>query len=308
MEGARLFAQCFNILLVTLINPLFLFPDSVDLVIRNELQSTSITSIHYLVAGSGRMRDAGLRGSIPPGESASLTLPFRFMDRIVFLTDSKGNYRNMSIALSPMVDTIAVSRADREFGGLFDVIMGDRPYIIHNRTPVPITGIILHGDGLPVESLIGPNPLMTDETLFLWLDTDSLAFTAIDIEGNRTMPFEIRRVGIAAVASIRISAFLAGSAKPDGALWVINGINGESITGIEVYPLYDEPFFLDLGEAALSLWQSAAVQYAEEVEHIVCVDTMGRTYSIGKPDQHTEAFVADWWHLDFDFGFPERRR
>jgi len=156
--------------LLATLNPLSLFPDSTDIVVKNEITDANITCVHYLLAGGNLLTDTRLENPIPPGNSATFRVPFRYINRIIMGTDTKGNYRRIGFAPAPAVDTLSISRADKEFGGLFDVVHGERPFIITSSVPVPITSIFLRNDSTLTESLIGPNPLMTDETLFLWLN------------------------------------------------------------------------------------------------------------------------------------------
>lgn len=297
------------LLLFSVLNPLELFPDSVDVAIRNGIEETSILSIHYIVNGTTTMNLLRQHEPILPAGFEMIRIPYRYLGRIVFGTSTGENYRKVAVALNPSGDTLCVSREDREFGGFFDVIMGSSPHIIRNTSPVPLMAVFLHGDSLPEGSVLGSNPLMTDETLFLWLDRDSVAVSALDIEGNPSDTLLLIRSGIDSVFSIGTLAFMTNVQRPSpGTIWVINGINGERISGIEVYPLLDEPFFFDLAARPLGLWQSAAIPFAGEIEFIVCIDTEERSYSINSLDEVTGAYIADWWHLDFDYSFPGRRR
>lgn len=295
-------------LLVNL-NPLSLFPDSVDVLIRNDITEASIISVHYFIRGSGRMAEAELSESIPPGGEATVTLPYRYMNRLVFRTTHKGSYRRTALALNPMGDTLSISRADKEFGDFFDVIMGERPFLVRNSTPVPITAVNLHAQGLPTPSIIGPNPLMTGERLFLWLDRDSIAMTAVDIEGNLSDTLRLIYGDADITHAIPVIAFLREETHPPpGANWLINGINGERIIGVEIYPVNDEPFYVDLSQAPLGLWDWATIPYSGPIDYMVCVDEQDREYTVDERHEETGAYIADWWHLDFDFSFPERRR
>lgn len=298
-----------SIILALLLNidPFALFPDSANVTIINSLESASITSIYYLIAGEEFLAQSDLDASLSPGSSASISLPFRYLARVIFCTDQNVNYRIGFFSPSSSLDSVSVSRSEREFGGYFDVIMGRRPFTIRNSTTVPITAIILHGDSLPSGSIIGSNPIMTDETLFLWLDRDSVVFTALDIEGNESDTIEVRRMGRENGIDIRSNTFIRSAPESSHeANWVVSALNGECIMGIEVYPINGEPFFMDLGDNPLQLWQFTVIPFDGDVEYIVCDDNAGRTFTIDQKDQSTGAFVVDWWHLDFDFSFPER--
>lgn len=291
------------------LNPLNLFPDSTDIVVRNEITDASITRVHYLLAGGNLLTDTGLENPIPPGNSVTFRVSFRYMNRIILGTDTKGNYRRIAFAPSPTVDTLSISRADKEFGGLFDVVHGERPFIITSSVPVPITSIFLRNDSTLTESLIGPNPLMTDETLFLWLNRDSITIAAVDVEGNLSSDIVLVRTETNRVFSIDITAFVGDDlGNEQGMLEIVSALNGEQIIELEVYPLTGEPFFFDLSATPLKLWQRVNVPFAGTVEYIVGIDGNGRTYSIDSPDPATGAYIINWWHLDFDFDFPDRRR
>jgi len=296
------------LLLCSVLNLFELFPDSVDLMIRNDIEDAYIVSIHYIVNGTSTMNVARQTGPIIPEGSATVRFPYRYLGRIVFVTSKGENYRKVAVALNPSGDTLAVSREDREYGGFFDVILGSRPHVIMNKSPVPLTQVLLHKDSLVSMNLIGTNPLMTDETLFLWLDLDNIVISAVDIEGNHSDSLNLVRTETDSISVIGTLSFMRGVQRPSqGNIWVINGINGAAISGIEVYPLKDEPFFFDLTDTPLQLWQSAVIPFEGEIEYLICSDTVGRSYSINSVDEATGAYLADWWHLDFDYSFPERR-
>lgn len=302
-----LYAFISSILL--LMNPLELFPDSVDVIVQNNITDASIISMHYLVAGTLTMVNRELERPISSGEHLMIRLPYRFYSRMVFGTDLKGNYRIAEAALLPFSDTVAVSRAQMEFGGFFDVVLGSQPFVIKSTLPVPITTILILNDSLNTESIIGSNPMMTGEVLFLWLDRDSVIISAIDLEGNPSSEVHMIRTGNDSLFTIGIADFLTdtGQLSP-GDIRVINALNGAEIKEIEVYPVTGEPFFLDLSQDPLQLWQTATIQVQEEVDYIVGIDCLGRTFSIDDPEPSLDAFIIDWWHLDFDFEFPNRRR
>jgi len=294
---------------MAVLNPLGLFPDSTDIVIHNQIDDAAITSVHYLVAGSAMLINGGLRNPVPPGSNAVLRVPCRYITRLIIGTDLRGNYRRVEVAPSPTGDTLSISRADKEFGGFFDVVLGSRSFAIRSTLPVPISSIFIQNDSLITESIIGPNPLMTDEMLFLWLDRDSIIITAMDVEGNLSENISMIRSERDSLFTIGINAFLGDTGqKAPGTIWIVNALNGEVIREIEVYPRIEEPFFLDLSATPLHLWQSVTIPFTGEVDYIVGIDSRNRTFSMESPDPATGAFIIDWWHLDFDFNFPERRR
>lgn len=294
------------LLMVSVFSPFAGLFGSVEVTIQNNLLNSSITQVHYLLEGSAEIINAGLDSPIPPGGFSEITLPCRYLARIVFGTEEGANYRKTYCRPGADGDTLTVSRADMEFGGFFDVIMGSRVFVIQNRTPVPIRA--LHLDSLCGPGIIGANPLMTDEVLFLWHDSDSLHLIAVDIEGNPSKPVVMIRSETVNSFAVGIEAFGEGVLTPHpGAITLINGVNGESIVGIEVYPWNEEPFFFDLRDTPLGLWQSAVIPFAGQLEYLVCVDTSNRAFILDSCDESTGAYVVDWWHLEFDFGFRERR-
>lgn len=295
------------LIVLTAMNPFDLFPDSTDVTIRNGITDASITSVYYLAAGSSTLTDAGLQSPIPPGETAVLSFPCRYINRVILTTDTKGNYRRVAYSPAPYSDTLSISRADREFGGFFDVILGTRAFGIRSGVPVPITSIFITNDSTRTESIIGPNPLMTDEMLFLWLDDDSVTIAAVDIEGNVSEDINLTEFERDSIQTIDVDVFLGETGPSQGNIWIINALNGESIAGLEIYPVFGEPVFLDLSSTPLELWQGVTVPFTGEIDFIVGIDSQERTYSVNSPDSSTGAFIIDWWHLDFDFDFPERR-
>ena len=291
------------------VNPFLLFPDSTDIIIRNCITDASLTSVHYFVAGKAVLYDAGLTGPVPPGSSFRFRVPCRYINRVIIGTDLRGNYRRVGVAPSPSGDTLSISRADKEFGGFFDVILGSRPFVIKSVLPVPITALYILDDSLHTGSLIGSNPLMTDETLFLWMDRDSITIAAMDVEGNLSESIPLARSERDSLFTIGIASFLGDTGQQTpGSIWIINALNGEVIKEIEIYPLTGEPFFIDLSASPLQLWQGVSVPFSGDLEYIVGIDGCNRTFSVDSTDPSTGAFIIDWWHLDFDFDFPERRR
>lgn len=294
------------ILMVSVFSPFAGLFGSVEVTVQNNLLNSSITQIHYLLSGSSEIINAGLDSPIPPGGFSEIALPRRYLARLVFGTEEGVNYRKAHCRLGADGDTLTVSRADMEFGGYFDVIMGSRVFVIQNRTPVPIRALYL--DSLCGPGIMGANPLMTDEVLFLWHDSDSLRLIAVDIEGNPSKPIMMIRSEDVNSFAVGIEAFLEGAVTPHpGAITVINGVNGESIVGIEVYPLDEEPFFFDLSDTPLGLWQSAVIPFTGRLDYLVCIDESNRAFIVDSRDESTGAYVVDWWHLEFDFSFRERR-
>lgn len=303
----------FDILILLLLgswaNPLSLFPDSADVAVKNDLNCASIISIHYVVAGSSTLQGERFSDRIEPGETALLRLPCRFLHRLIFQTDTNVNYRKVNVSVTPGGDTVLVSRADREFGGFFDVILGSRPYPIINTAPVPLASVFIRNDSTCTGSILGANPLLTDETVFLWYDRDTVVIAAMDLEGNMTSDVTLIRGESDSLFSIGIGAFLEDRIQREpGSVMVVNALNGEQIKELEVYPAFGEPFFMDLSPAPLKLWQGVIVPCTGEVEYIIGTDFSGRTYSVDQPDSACGAFIIDWWHLDFDFDFPDGRR
>ncbi len=293
----------------TALNPFMLFPDSTDMVVINNTTSYRIVSVHYLPVGSETIREVRLSGSIPPGCSTSVRIPFRYMNRIVFGTDAGINHRRaMGYAPGYPTDTVTVSSADREYGSYFDVIIGSRPHVITNGTPVPISALcMIEDDGEPI-GLLGRNLLMTEESLVLWMDADSISFIAQDLEGFLTDTIEVNRSGSTSVTVIGIEHFL-GRDLPDthDNVGIVNCVNGESMKEILIYPQVGPPQALDLSFTPLGLWQIVTIPYAGVVDFVVGTDQSGRTYSVESPHEQTGLYVIDWWHLDFDFSFPGGR-
>jgi len=291
------------------LNPLLLLPDSVEVTVINRIDGATIESLHFLLPESTTIEEAFLDRPIPLGDSTRVTLPFRYISRVVVGTDRMGNYRRALPAFNPLGDTLSFSRADKEFGGFFDVILGSELYFIRNVTTVPITAVYLRADTLAERNILGSNPLLTNESIFLWMDADSAWVWAVDIEGNSSATLPIQKSREYGANAFRISDFME-PAEPvrAGEIRVISGLNGGEITGIEVYPVEDEPFYLNLEQEPLTLWDQLTIRCPGEVEYLICYDSMNRSFSIDTMDPETEAFIVDWWHLDFDFAFPDRRR
>lgn len=294
------------LLIIVAFNPFVMFQDSVDVTVCNGIELQSIHSISYLISQSGVMESIDLELNIPPGGSITFRMPARFLDRMVFEADSGNNFRMISFMPGLSRDTLLVTRAHKEFGGFFDVILGTRPYAIRNATPVPITNIILEGEDFPETGVLGNNPLLSDEVLFLWTDRDTISFSALDIQGNLSHSIEMIRSGDDSLYSISTEVFLGGIPQiPPGSIWIVNGINGTRINSIEIYPVFGDPLFLDLSASPLDLWEHVTVPNIGNVEFIVCIDSCKRTFSAYQFGEVVGAYIVDWWSLDLNFNFPE---
>lgn len=291
------------------LNPLLLFPDSVEVTVINRIDGATIESMHLVLPESMEIEKAFLERPVPDGDSARVTLPYRYFSRIVIGTDRMGNYRKALLAFNPQGDTLSFSRADREFGGFFDVILGTELYLVRNITTVPITAVYLRADTLAERNILGSNPLLTNESIFLWIDADSAWIRAVDCEGNSSPETPIHGFRENGPNAIRTSDFVddAGPVQ-NGEIRVISGLNGGEITGIEVYPVEDEPFYLNLEQEPLTLWDQLTIQCPGEVEYLICYDSENRSFSMDESDPESGSFIVDWWHLDFDFSFPDGRR
>lgn len=292
------------------LNPIELFPDSTELVVVNNTTSLCIVSVHYLPVGSDTICKATLSGPVSPGCSTSVRIPFRYMNRIVFGTDAGINHRKaLGYAPDYPFDVITVSRADREFGSFFDVITGSRPYVITNGTPIPIPVLCLLGENDSLTNLLSSNPLMTDESLVLWMDADRINLIAQDVEGFLTDTIEVIRTENSSVTLISIEHFIGmNMAYTHDSIGIVNCVNGERIKRIQIFPHVGPPQTLDLSATPLGLWQIVSIPYEGTLDYVVGTDLSGRTYSVESPDENTGLYVFDWWHLDFDFGFSGRRR
>lgn len=307
--GGRYMCCIFALVFSAVLNPFRLFPDSTEMIVVNNIPSLNIVSVHYLPVGSDTICRAFLPGPISPGCSTSVIVPFRYMNRIVFGTDAGINHRK-ALGYTPdyPVDVITVSRADREFGSFFDVIIGSRPHVITNGTPVPISVLCLIEDNGGLTGLLGRNLLMTEESMVLWMDADSISLIAQDVEGFLTDTVKVFRTGDTSVTIIGIEHFL-GRNLPDTHVnvGVVNCVNGESMKEILIFPQVGPPQVFDLSSTPLGLWQIVTIPYAGIVDFVVGTDLSGRTYSVESPDEHTGLYVIDWWHLDFDFSFSGGR-
>ena len=292
------------LLLLLSLNPLGLFPDSAIVYITNSISDASITSLHYLVAGERRIAECNFGGNLAPGSSISITLPFRYITRIVFGTDRNENYRETNLSLSPSGDTVVVSRSDREYGGFFDVIIGSGPYRIVNTTPVPITGVFLHSGDSISQNMLGANPILSEESLVLWLDSDTIVVNFRDIENHMSNDYRYIRNDMDSIFTIDATAFLEEAFLNSSGLRVANCINGEVIVGIDVVSVSGESTFWDLSESPLELWQGVALPFFGELSYIVCIDSCGREFTIDTIDEESGVYIADWMSVDFDFSFP----
>ena len=290
---------------------LFSHPEETQVVVLNQLNDQSITSIHLLLPGANELLPIEMPLPIPPDESIEVTFPWGFIKRVIFRTDSGTVYYQGFFAASSNPDTIRICLARKEFGGVFDRIYGTLPIAVRNRTGVNIASVLVQGDSLPQGDILGRNPIMPGESLRLWVTgTEPCSLVFIDLDGflSDTM---IVAADPDTIYELTNEMFYHNvthhsTSDPGYSLTIANCISSETLVSVEVL---DEGgysiLFFDLTQTPLETWDRLTTQTDYQPALVICTDSMGREYSLDQPDSLSGIYAFDLLSLDFDFSFPE---
>jgi len=287
-------------------------PDSVDVTINNQLGTRNITSASYILPNSDHLSTVHLPHPLLPENTMTVRVPYGYINRLIFETEDGTVYTTNGYPASTNPETISISLADKEFGGLFERIYGIYPVAVRNSTDVNVVSVFLQGDSVPCTNLLRHNVLLPDEILRVWLDSGITAqLSAIDLEGNTSTPITITAPAPDTLYRITSELFFSngneiGYNGSSPGSWVVNCITLDDIVQVEAFSseglLLDG---LDCSSSPLSTWDRVFVMHRIPVGYIVCTDSEDRTYSANNADSITGAFIFGDLNLDFGFGFPE---
>ncbi|HOO45392.1 MAG TPA: hypothetical protein PLM29_04120 [Deltaproteobacteria bacterium] len=298
-------AAMLTLALYLLLHPVMLLGNTVELTIVNVTPADTIASVHSILPGEQSLVHYLLDTPIPPGSTGKVDIPSATYDRLIFCTESGTNYREVLLPVGRHMDTVTVSRADREYGEFFDVVLGSRPFVLMNSSPVPLSGVYLLKPDITPRNMLGKNPLLTDEFIVIWLDADSAMARAEDIEGHFSREVSlISSSGSPATYTLGPMDFLPEGTLDQQGVTVLNCINGAAIIEVEIYPFIGEPFIVDAKADPLELWEWMHLSIEDGAEFVVCYDEQGRSFTVPWPEDSSGVFIASWWNLDFDFNFP----
>ncbi len=290
---------------------IFTHPDSVDVPIENLLDGNSITGVYYLIPGSNILHTAYLEYPLLPGETVSVSVPFVYMRKLIFEAENGSIYRLTGYPASTNADTISITLARKEFGGVFERIYGDHPVAIGNSTDVQITAVFLSDNSLSGINLLRRNVLLPDEVLRIWLDSGtSVQVTAFDADGNISTPLASSTSYPDSIYQITPPMFFSsgdeiGYSDSHAGSRVVNSITLGKIVLIEAFS--SDGFLLDgldCSSSPLNTWDRVYIRHNIPIDFVVLTDENGRTFSADAVDSLTGAFILSDFNLDFGFDFP----
>ena len=124
--------------------PLFFSPpESTAVVVSNLLDHESIQSLYLVLPNAGELVSIEFSNSIQPGESSSIRFPWGYINRVILNTYMGNVYFQSDFYASSNPDTLNISRASKEFGGIFDRIQGTLPVYLLNSTSINIASVQL---------------------------------------------------------------------------------------------------------------------------------------------------------------------
>ncbi|MCD6589296.1 MAG: hypothetical protein J7K88_12180 [Candidatus Fermentibacteraceae bacterium] len=229
----------------------------------------------------------------------------------IFETNDESVYSLSSYPASTNSETISISLANKQFGGLFDRIYGNFPIGIKNSTDVNIFDIRILGDSLPETNILRNNVLLPGELLRLWIDSGkALQISALDSENNTSSVITTVASALDTLYELTPDLFYSNGNEIgyDGSegSWVVNCITLNDIVKVEAFS--PDGYFLDgidCSSSPLTTWDRIYIKHTEPVGYVVCTDENGRTYSSDTPDSTSGSFLFGDLNLDFGFEFPE---
>lgn len=300
-----------------LLDVLLLFPLTIPdpgistTVCISNLLSEDIVSMHYILPASTTLNSVSLSSSTGPDSVFNTELPYVYINRIYWETASGSVYFLSGYAPRISADTIEVSLAKKEFGGIFNRIYGSTPLSIANSTDVPVISIELNGNYCPTGNLMRSNILLPSEFLCVWTDSgETVEITAVDSKGNISIPFTASTATPDSIYRITPEMFFnngkeIGYSDSQAGSWVVNSITLSKIVLIEAFSsdgyLLDG---LDCSSSPLNTWDRVYIHHNAPIDFIVLTDENGRTFSANTADSLTGAFTPGDLNLDFGFDFP----
>ncbi|MCD4706702.1 MAG: hypothetical protein K8S62_03090 [Candidatus Sabulitectum sp.] len=277
----------------------------------SNLLSEDIVSMHYILPASTVLSSVSFSSTIGSNSMRTVELPYVYINHIFWETTSGGVYSLSGYAPGLSVDTIEVSPAKKEFGGVFNRIYGSNPLNIVNSTDVPLVSVELTGNFIPSGNLMRNKIFLPSEFLRVWIDSgETVEITAIDSEGNSSIPFAASTATPDSIYRITPEMFFSngdeiGYSDSQAGSWVINSITLGRITLIEAFSsngyLIDG---LDCSSSPLNTWDKVYIHHNAPIDFIILTDENGRTFSANAVDSLTGSFIVGDFNLDFGFDFP----
>ncbi len=303
---------------MTCIIPVILFgfslfspPENSTVVVTNLLENQNLESIHLLLPDSTELVPVNIGVPIPPGVSGHVSFPWGYMYRVIFTTDLGNVYYQTGYLASSDPDTIRISMAKHEFGGIFDRVSGTRQIAVQNNSSLSIASIHVTGEVMPAGDILGSNPLMPGELLRLWVQgTEPYKLVFYDEDGFYSDTL-VATANPDTVHRVTNDMFFHGGNvySTDYTGYDITVANCISTEGLVLVEAYDEEgyqiLFFELADTSLRTWDRLSTQVDYPIGFIICTDSKGREYHLNRPDPLSGIYIIDLHSLDFDFSFPE---
>ncbi|MCK5787257.1 MAG: hypothetical protein KAH54_11965, partial [Candidatus Sabulitectum sp.] len=277
----------------------------------NNLSSTSIVNMYYLVNGQSTIHKIPTPFLLQPDSTISITLPSLLLNPIVFEDEESNVFFLGNYPASLNGDTIKVSLANKEFGQFFNRIYGSYLIVLKNSSMVPLYSVSVSGDPFPDTNLLRGQILLPDEYLCIWADSGTMVEAyATDVNGNLSSALMCTASAEDTLYQFTPPYFYHNGNVLDPEVggsgsWIVNCLPYSHIILIEAF---DETGFtggIDCYASPLQTWDRVYLTHSSPLSYIVCTDMNGRTYSLIEPDIQTDEYLVDMLSLDFGFGFPE---
>lgn len=290
----------------------FSHPDSVNVIIESQLQDRSIVDIYYIIPGSYFIHTANMEQDLLPGGSTTVRMPYGYINKLIFEADDGEVYSKSGFPASVNADTVRISLAKKEFGGLFERVYGIYPLAIENSTDLNILSVLLHGDSLPTVNILRNNVLLPGEVLRVWLDSaETVQISTLDYENNVSSLITATTSAPDSLFRLTPDLFFSngkefGYDESFEGSWVVDCITLSRIVKVEAFS--PDGYFLDgldCSSAPLDTWDRVFLRHSSPVGYVVCTDESNRTFSANAIDSLTGSYILSDLNLDFGFGFPE---
>jgi hypothetical protein len=275
------------------------------------LAEESVESVHILLPNALELIKIPIDIPILPGTIRQLQFPWGFINQVIFYTNEGNTYYQSEFAASSNPDTLTVTLAKKEFGGVFDRVYGTLPIVLWNNTSVILTFVQVLEDSTLQGNILGSNPLMPGEFLRLWVDsTEPYQILFQDEDGNQSEELTAASNPDTIYSANNQLFYHNGTERSTPgtgfSFTVANCISSQVISGVEAFDEMGYSIvYIDLADNPLETWDRIVIHTDVPPSFVSCIDCYGRTYSLDEPNSFTGSYDFDLLSLDFNFSFPE---